>query len=75
MLRDFLRFCFLFVAAGYKPEWNFERDSKEKAAVEETKEKEEPAAGPESQSRETVVRQQQEEQRVISGLHYCGILY
>ena len=53
----------LFVAAGYKPEWNFERDSKEKAAVEETKEKEEPAAGPESQSRESVVRQQQEEQK------------
>ena len=53
----------LFVAAGYKPEWNFEKDSKQKTTVAETKEKEEPAAGPESQSRETVVRQQQEEQK------------
>ena len=55
----FLTVLLLFVAAGYKPEWNFEKDSKQKTTVAETKEKEEPAAGPESQFRETVVRQQQ----------------
>ena len=74
MLREFT-VLLLFMAAGYKPEWNFEKDSKQKTTVAETKEKEEPADRKDSQESHcgTAAKKEQKGNFWLTLLRYTGI--